>query len=273
MVASYNGWSAAPGGAGLNVQKLVVNGVEIAGGVRGGPVYTVMRYVAEQFAARVEPLVDPGCWGGYYKMSANSATLLSCHSSWTAFDLNAPRHPNGRRGTFTKDQVSEIRKILDECDGVVYWGGGGWNGGTVDEMHFEIATGVTESQVRAVADRLGGNTPLQKDGFLMALNDTQQTELYNHVKDLVNVVSVKDQPYNKWDVVMRFIDDNESLIKDTHLRVRGTAPEGDMLQLIYALCLNLSAGGGDVDVNVLAEKLKSGLGDAVAKALGEKLAS
>ena len=154
MVASYNGWSAAPGGAGLGVKKLIVNDIEVAGGVRGGPVYTVMRYVAEQFNKRVERLYDPGCWGGYYKNSANSAFLLSCHASWTAIDLNAPDHPNGKRGTFNASQVREIRAIQSEVGGVVYWGGDRWGDGVYDEMHFEIATGVTEAQVATVAARL-----------------------------------------------------------------------------------------------------------------------
>jgi hypothetical protein len=155
MTVSYNGWTASQAPAAIGVAPFIVNGVPFPGGVRSGDVAAVFRYLVEQFARRVEGLITPGCWGYYYKQSANSAALLSCHSSGTAIDINAPRHPNGKRGTFTAAQVAQIRAILAELSGVVYWGGDAWGDGTPDEMHFEIQSGVTAAQVAAAARKLG----------------------------------------------------------------------------------------------------------------------
>jgi hypothetical protein len=102
----------------------------------------------------VEPLVAGWCWGFSFRQNRNAANL-SCHSSATAIDLNAPRHPNGKRGTFTKAQVAEIRRILAEVGNVVRWGGD--FAGTPDEMHFEIVA--SPATVGMVAGRLNPKGP------------------------------------------------------------------------------------------------------------------
>jgi murein L,D-transpeptidase YcbB/YkuD len=160
MTASYNGFKASPNPAdfgGLDNSFVPGTGVKLAPGVRAGDVATVLFYVAAQLDARVED-GDPGQdeWGYSYRASKNSASLLSCHASATAFDWNAQKHPNGRRGTFTAGQVAEIRKILAEVDNLVYWGGDAWGNGTPDEMHFEIAEGVTLEQLAAAAAKIRG---------------------------------------------------------------------------------------------------------------------
>ena len=130
---SYNGWDAHSDPKQIGV----VQSHWFPGGVKSGDVTTVLRYVAEQFNARVEPLVGGWCWGYNYRANANNPSSLSCHASGTAIDLNAPEHPNGVRGTFSDAQRGEIYKILDEVQGAVYWLDG-VDGGTADEMHFEI---------------------------------------------------------------------------------------------------------------------------------------
>lgn len=154
MATSYNGWTASREPAVIDIDKdFTAAGRKFPGGVKRGPVSVVLKHVIEQFNARVEPvdLYDPGDeWGYVYKPSANSPKLLSCHSSGTAVDINATRHPNGKRGTFTQKQVDTIRAILREVDGVVRWLGD--TSGTPDEMHFEIRG--TETDVARVAGRL-----------------------------------------------------------------------------------------------------------------------
>jgi len=150
MERSYNGWTASPNSKDFGgLDNRAVAGVKMVPGVRRGDVATVLFYVAEQFHARVENLVSPGCWGHAYRKNRNAANL-SCHSSATAIDLNARRHPNGKRGTFTKGQVAEIRKILAAVGGIVRWGGDFT--GTPDEMHFEIVA--SPATVAMVAERL-----------------------------------------------------------------------------------------------------------------------
>lgn len=150
MATSQNGWRAAPD---LKRRDLIVAGVPFVGGiVDDNDVATVLGYVAEQFHKRVEPLHNPGCWGFYYRANRNDPTSLSNHSSGTAIDVNAPRHPNGVAAarTFTKEQIAEVHKILAEVDHVVRWGGDYTK--TVDAMHFEI--NASKAKVAEVAARL-----------------------------------------------------------------------------------------------------------------------
>jgi hypothetical protein len=144
VVYSYNGFTASIDAASIGVEPFSVAGVAFPGGVRGGDVTTVLRYIAVQYHHRVQPLVSPGCWGWSYRQNRN-ANNLSCHSSGTAIDINAPKHPNGIEASenFTARQIDEIHTILaeiNELDDVVHWGGD-WhkiNGLTPDPMHFEI---------------------------------------------------------------------------------------------------------------------------------------
>lgn len=157
---SYNGWPASKSAAAIDIDPgFTAAGRKFPGGVKRGPVSVVLRYVIEQFDKRVEAvdLYDPGDeWGYHYKPSANSPRLISCHSSGTAVDINATRHPNGTDPgkTFTIGQIAEIRKILAEVDGVVKWLG---FAKTPDPMHFEIAADAAE--VARVAGRLLSTVP------------------------------------------------------------------------------------------------------------------
>ena len=91
--------------------------------------------------------------GHSYRVITGS-TSLSNHSSGTAIDLNAPRHPLGTSGTFTATQRSHIRSILSSCNGVVRWGGD--YSGRKDEMHFEINVRPGDARLAALAQRIGG---------------------------------------------------------------------------------------------------------------------
>lgn len=140
MTTSYNGWSASPT---LSIRTLRVGAVPFPPGVRDNDdVATVLGYVAARFDAKVERLYSPGCWGFNYRPSRNGAAL-SCHSSGTAIDCNAPSHPNGKIGTFSPGQRAQIIALLrdlgadtDGYGGVIHWGGLFRN--TKDEMHFEV---------------------------------------------------------------------------------------------------------------------------------------
>lgn len=135
MATSYNGWTASPDRndfGGLDNRVIPGTDVKLAPGVRNGDVATVLFYVAEQLHKRVEPAVAGTCWGYHYRPNVNNPDQISCHGSATAFDYNAPKHPNGAKNTFTKAQYAEIDKILAEVSNVVRQLRG------YDEMHFEI---------------------------------------------------------------------------------------------------------------------------------------
>lgn len=151
MPTSYNGWTASPDPKTIGIdQAFAPAGVPFPGGVKGGDVAAVLGYVASRIHLEVEKLVVGWCWGYDYRVNRNDPNTLSCHSSGTAIDVNAPKHANGDYNTFTPDQITRIRVILRAAGGVVAWGRD-WNG-TKDEMHFEIHGGVT--QVRAAAAKL-----------------------------------------------------------------------------------------------------------------------
>ncbi len=151
MERSYNSWPASPDKNAIGVDsKAVARGTTVTfpPGLKGGDVAFVLGYVAGELHRRVEA-AGTGVWGYAYRQNRN-ASNLSCHASGTAFDWNAPRHPNGKAGTFTAAQVKTIRAILKEVEGSVKWGGD--FSGTKDEMHFEIC--VSATVLKAVASRL-----------------------------------------------------------------------------------------------------------------------
>lgn len=151
MAKSQNGWTAGTPAqiGGLNNDYIKGTKVKVAPGVRNGDVAVVLRYVAAQFHSTVEALHAGWCWGHNYRAIEGSRTL-SNHSSGTAIDLNAPKHPLGRANTFSAPQVKAIRKILDFCEGVVRWGGD--YRGRKDDMHFEI--NANAARVKKIADKI-----------------------------------------------------------------------------------------------------------------------
>lgn len=160
---SYNDWLASPAPKDFGgLDNRVVPGTfdtRLRPGVRAGAVAEVLFYVAAQLHARVESgaLYNPGDEWGYSFRKNRNADNLSCHASGTAFDWNATRHPNGKSGTYSREQVAEIRKILAEVGGIVRWGGDFSK--TKDEMHFEITKGISLERVQKVAEALRGSTP------------------------------------------------------------------------------------------------------------------
>lgn len=166
--SSYNGWPASDDPNAIDIDPgFTGGGVRFPGGIRSGDVSTVLGYVADQLAARVEtPTRNSdgtgyGCWGWNYRANVNNPSTLSCHSSGTAIDWIAPSHPNGASGTFTEAQRATIYDILAECGGAVQWGGD--YTGTKDEMHFEII--VDAGTLAGVAAGLagGGYAPETED--------------------------------------------------------------------------------------------------------------
>lgn len=152
---SQNGWPAGSSSA-IPLATLAVGAATFPAGVRRGDVHTVLGYVARRFDREVEALVKGWCWGHSYRVISGS-TSLSNHSSGTAIDLNAPRHPLGKAGTFSTAQRTRIHSIVSACNGVVRWGGD--YSGRKDEMHFEINVRPGDARLAALARRIGGGAP------------------------------------------------------------------------------------------------------------------
>lgn len=197
-ILSYNGWEASPDWRAIGINpNFAPLGIKFPGGVKGGDVEVVFTDFATQFSARVEALDLPGAkdeWGYYFKKSANSPKLWSTHGSGTGLDLNATRHPNGKRGTFSAYALGKLRELLAEYDGVIHWLGDAR--GTPDEMHFEIKG--TPGQVKRVADKIrarGNTAPPSTPGTIPITSgdeDMKMIEEYLFVQMLYNVYADRE---------------------------------------------------------------------------------
>jgi len=134
---SQNGWPVVKSG--------LTSLPQVTGKVLAGPVWVVMYWLCEYFARTVEPIRKTWSWGWAYRRISGSAKW-SNHASGTAIDLNAPKHPAGKTGTFTSAQAAQINLIMKAARGVLRWGHL-----FKDEMHFEIAPGATPAEVQQVA--------------------------------------------------------------------------------------------------------------------------
>lgn len=144
MPTSQNGWPVYTSSSSLTDFGWVT------GRVRGGDVLTIFDHLCRRFSSEVEPIIRAHSWGYAYRAVRGQMSGFSNHASATAIDLNAPAHPLGVRDTFSGVQVTAIRRILADLDGVVRWGGD--YSGRPDEMHFEI--NANAATVAAVAARL-----------------------------------------------------------------------------------------------------------------------
>lgn len=156
--ASANGWptNQNPAVIGIDVAFSAAGSTPskdggFSGGVKGGDVATVFRYLVERLHREVEPMesragrLGHDCWGYLYRSVAGNPGVLSAHASGTAVDYNVWLHPDhtvagSAASGWTAMQVAAIEAILDEV-GVVTW----WS--TSSPAHFEIV-----GSVQRVAD-------------------------------------------------------------------------------------------------------------------------
>ncbi len=201
MATSYNGWPASTSRSAIGVKPFSVAGVDFPGGVKSGDVATVLGHVALQFHKRVEPLRNPGCWGYSYRQNRNAANL-SCHSSGSAIDCNAPAHPNGIEASrnFSAKEIAEVHRILAEVPelaDVVHWGGD-WHAPNLrpDPMHFEIH-GHDVAKLARVATRIKHYSPERQEAPMNHVEQARQelTEGFAHLRAGITLLrSVKGRP-------------------------------------------------------------------------------
>jgi len=155
VTASQNGWRV--------IGRDQCTDVEIPGGEF--PIHPEFAWLAQDCALlwheTVEPLQWPGCWG-WADRAIRGGTQLSNHASGTAWDLCAPRHPQGVpiAKTFTAGQLQAIERLEARYFGVLRWGGR-WTGKSVDGMHWEGQPGVTLEAVRELTAQLQSAAPHQ----------------------------------------------------------------------------------------------------------------
>lgn len=150
METSYNGWPASKDQAEIDVQSYLVPGTERK--LRcAAAVAPLLIGFASEFHKLIEP-IDAATfddWGYAYRMVRGNPTKLSCHSSGTAIDLNATKHPLGKYDTFPAEKVPMIRALAKKYG--LKWGGDFKT--RPDDMHFEVT--LSPAKVAELITKLG----------------------------------------------------------------------------------------------------------------------
>ena len=144
MKKSQNGWPASEDQKEIGIEIFKIKGTDRKMRLQKDAGVILTAFAAE-FHAQVEP-IDEGVfddWAYAYRDVRGSDSVLSNHSSGTAIDLNATKHPLGMQNTFTKQQAVIIRELCKKYN--LRWGGD--YAKRKDEMHFEIVE--TPDEVKA----------------------------------------------------------------------------------------------------------------------------
>ena len=146
---SQNGWIASEDQNAIGIKSFAVPGTKIKLRCAEKVAPLLVTFAAE-FHAHIEP-IDEGAlddWGYCFRNVRGATDKLSNHSSGTAIDLNATKHPLGHAGTFTPMQTVMIQALCKKYG--LTWGGNYKN--RKDEMHFEVS--VNEAQCAALIEKL-----------------------------------------------------------------------------------------------------------------------
>lgn len=147
---SQNGWLASKNPSDIDVKAFPIAGTKIKLRCQATAGRILSAFAAE-FHKSVEPIDEKGLddWGYAYRNVRGVGNDLSNHSSGTAIDLNASKHPLGKANTFNPGQQETIRLLCKKYR--LRWGGDYAN--RKDDMHFEILD--SPLKVKRLADELG----------------------------------------------------------------------------------------------------------------------
>jgi hypothetical protein len=150
METSYNGYPASKDPAEIKIKSYLVKGTDrkLRCAESVGPLLAAF---AAEFHELIEP-IDEGTfddWGYAFRMVRGSTDRLSCHSSGTAIDLNATKHPLGKAGTFPAEKIPMLRALAKKYG--LKWGGDFKS--RPDDMHFEVE--VSAAKAKALIASLG----------------------------------------------------------------------------------------------------------------------
>jgi hypothetical protein len=151
-LTSQNGWTASKDKSEIDIDSFLIPGTKVHLTCTRSVAPLLVGFAAE-FHELIEP-IDEGSlddWGWCFRQIRGSSTALSNHSSGTAIDLNATKHPLGKAGTFPLAKVAMIQALAKKYS--LRWGGD--YRGRKDEMHFEIA--IPPSKVEAAIAKIGAN--------------------------------------------------------------------------------------------------------------------
>jgi hypothetical protein len=132
---SQNGWTASADPNEIGIGSFAVPGTKIKLRCAKSVAPLLVTFAAE-FHQHIEPIDDGKLddWGYCFRNVRGSTDKLSNHSSGTAIDLNATKHPLGHANTFTPMQTVLIEALCKKYG--LNWGEK-WK--RPDGMHFEIS--------------------------------------------------------------------------------------------------------------------------------------
>ena len=149
-LTSYNGYPASKDPQEIGIKSYSVDGTTLK--LRcADSVGPLLAAFASEFHKLIEP-IDGGTlddWGYAFRMVRGSTDRLSCHSSGTAIDLNATKHPLGKAGTFQAEKIPMLRALAKKYG--LKWGGDFKS--RPDDMHFEV--NVTPAKAKELITKLG----------------------------------------------------------------------------------------------------------------------
>lgn len=133
---STNGWPASKDRAAIGIKSFTVPGTDLKLACAEAVAPLLIGFAVE-FNRLIEPIDGAKLddWGYAFRDIRGNVGKLSNHSSGTAIDLNAMKHPLGKVGTFPNEKVPMIRALAKKYG--LIWGGDYRN--RKDEMHFEVA--------------------------------------------------------------------------------------------------------------------------------------
>ena len=150
MLTSSNGWPASEDQAAIGVKSYPVPGTNLK--IRcASKVAPLLVHFAAEFHTLIEP-IDEGTlddWGYCFRKVRGSDSVVSNHSSGTAIDLNALKHPLGKLNTFEREKIPMLNALVRKY---------GLRAGKdyksrQDPMHFEI--NLNAVKVAALIKKLG----------------------------------------------------------------------------------------------------------------------
>jgi hypothetical protein len=163
---SANGWEvetvADDGGA---IWTRPVAGSEASVAVRIGAAETVLLHVVRRWNYEVSSLLAGDVVG--FRPVGRGRGPESDHGSGTAVDILPGSLPAGTRDGLLPAQVAVVRDILEDCEGVVRWGG---DARTPHQAHFALAVPPGNRELARVAAKIRtwNETPGVGAGVLFA---------------------------------------------------------------------------------------------------------
>lgn len=134
--AWLNDWPISDDKKKIGVVKFAPKGIDFPGGVKGGDVHYLLTDLCEHLHL-IEAMHAGWCWGWAPRPNKNNTRRPSRHAAGIAIDYNAPSHPNGKAGTWSKTKKDKINALLKgRYRNLIRWGEN-YNS-TIDGMHFEV---------------------------------------------------------------------------------------------------------------------------------------